>query len=415
MPLTPEAAFTNALATVSGPEARVGVAVSGGGDSMALLVLAIDWGRRTRTQIFAATVDHGLRPASADEAQVVATFCAALDIPHQTLVWKDWDRKGNVQAKARDARRGLLRDWAQHLGLTTVILGHTADDQAETVLMRLARGSGVDGLAGMAARPDALFLRPLLRVTRADLRTLLTDRGIAWQDDPSNDDLHFDRVKARQMLPVLAELGLSADRLIQTAAHMERASASLWQAAAAFARTHSRSEAGDLVFDSAILAEPWGDTEPRCLAAALRWMGGRDYRPRFTALSDAVQAVRRAEQRTLNGVIWIPEAGGLRLSRELSKTQAPVCVSGETTMWDKRWEITAPDGYAVGPDTRIGALGDHITDCPDWRSVGLPRACLMATPGIFEQGGLIAAPIAGFRAGWTARIVADFPCFLLSH
>lgn len=415
MPLTPEAAFTKALATCSGPEARVGVAVSGGGDSMALLVLAIDWGRRTGTPVLAATVDHGLRPASADEAQAVAAFCAAREIPHQTLVWKDWDHKGNVQAKARDARRGLLRDWAQHLGLTTVLLGHTADDQAETVLMRLARGSGVDGLAGMAARPDALFLRPLLNVTRSDLRTLLKNRNIAWQEDPSNDDLRFDRVKARQMLPVLADLGLTPDRLIQTAAHMERASASLWQAAAAFAQSHCRSEAGDLVFDSAILAEPWGDTEPRCLAAALRWMGGRDYRPRFAALSDAVQAVRRAEQRTLNGVLWIPEAGGLRLSRELSATQAPVCISGETTLWDGRWEIIAPDGYAAGPDTRVGALGDLIIDCPDWRSVGMPRSTLMASPCIFDKAGLIAAPIAGVGAGWTARIVADLPRFLLSH
>ena len=419
MLLKPATVFAEALAQSGGHGRKIGVAVSGGSDSMALLVLALDWGRRNDVPILAATVDHGLRPEAALEAQAVAAFCQGEGALHEILVWTGWDKTGNVQAQARAARRDLLRDWAQRNGLTSVLVGHTADDQAETVLMRLARGSGVDGLAGMAVRPDDLFLRPLLTVSREDLRQLLNERGIGWQDDPSNDDLRFDRVKARRMLPLLADLGLGHDRLIQTAAHMERASASLWKAAAEFTRSHCRSEAGDLVFDAEILADPWTDTEPRCLAAALRWIGGGAYRPRFVALSDAAKAVRQGERRTLNGVMWLPEAGGVRLTRELSATQGPVDVVCQVTQWDGRWEVTAPEGFATGtgdiPSITVGPLGDHIAACPDWRNCGLPRQTLMTTPAIYGRNGLISAPLAGYAQGWSTRIVADFPGFLLSH
>ena len=143
----------------------LGVAVSGGSDSVALLLLVRAWAAVSGREIAAVTVDHGLRAGSAGEAADVAALCARIDVAHDVLNWRGWDGRGNLQDHARRARRDLIADWAQERGIATVALGHTLDDQAETVVMRLARGSGVDGLAAMAVVSQAacvVWLRPLL-------------------------------------------------------------------------------------------------------------------------------------------------------------------------------------------------------------------------------------------------------------
>ncbi len=139
----------------------VGIAVSGGGDSIALLHLAQIWAVNNNVKVKVATVDHGLRSASASEAAGVASACALLGLDHRTLRWEGWHGQGDLQAVARNARQRLLADWARSVGIETVLLGHTMDDQAETVLMRLGRGSGVDGLSGMRGRVVSQSLRSL--------------------------------------------------------------------------------------------------------------------------------------------------------------------------------------------------------------------------------------------------------------
>ncbi|MEZ5715745.1 MAG: tRNA lysidine(34) synthetase TilS [Paracoccaceae bacterium] len=175
---------------------HVAVAVSGGGDSMALLLLIEHWAREHGAKLSAVTVDHGLRPEAAGEAAMVAAFCAGRGIPHDTLKWSGWDGKGNLQAAARAARYRLIADWARAKGVETVCLGHTRDDQAETFLMRLARKAGSDGLRGMDRdfeREGLRWARPVLGIGRADLRAFLERRGVAWVEDPSNQDEGFDR------------------------------------------------------------------------------------------------------------------------------------------------------------------------------------------------------------------------------
>ncbi len=177
-----------------------------------------------------ATVDHGLRSESAQEADDVAKTCQALDLPHQTLSWTGWNGRGNLQAEARAARRQLLAGWAKANGLGAVLLGHTMDDQAETVLMRLGRGSGVDGLSGMRSASDSgglNWLRPLLGIRRDDLRNWLAEHQIAWVDDPSNDDMRYDRVKARQALFKLSDLGITTPGLASTATRLQDARVAL--------------------------------------------------------------------------------------------------------------------------------------------------------------------------------------------
>lgn len=420
----PELALRAALAMASGAHARrhIGVAVSGGGDSMALLHLTVEWGRQSGVRVAAATVDHGLRPGSAAEAAEVARICAGLGVTHRILCWHGKDRRGNLQQAARQARRELLRRWAAEEGLDHVLLAHTADDQAETFLMRLARGSGVDGLACMRpADADGLFLRPLLAQRRAMLRDWLRSRGIAWIEDPSNEDPRFDRVKARRMLATLAPLGLTVGRLGRTADHMAAARRTLREAAAEKARRWVRQEGGDLRLAPAALDLGRGDTEPRLLAAAVQWIGGGQQRPRLAALEAAAAALRRGEARTLGGVAMLPEAGGgARFMRETAALPPPVTVealAGTPIRWDGRWIVTRAAGAdGSAGQFRLSALGEAgLALCPGWRDSGLKRRSLLATPAVWQGERLVAAPLAGLGAGWSAETDPDFAAFLLSH
>lgn len=413
MTAAPEAALAAALAALP-PGAAIGVAVSGGGDSTALLHLTADWARDRGVRVAAATVDHGLRPESTAEAAQVAQVCAGLGVPHQTLCWRGWDGTGNLQAAARDARRALLDSWRRAEGLEVVLLGHTADDQAETFLMRLARGSGVDGLACMAAAdPQSGLLRPLLGVRRATLRDWLRARGLTWAEDPSNDDPRFDRVRARQMLDLLAPLGLTVDRLTDTAAHMQHARDALRRAAADLAATALRAEGGDLILPADLL--PDGEPGRRILAGAIQWIGASRYRPRQDALAAAVEAVRRGETRTLAGVVLSPEGPGARLSREPAAA-APAVEATGPVLWDGRWRV-APDAPPTGPGPwRVAALGAAgLAQAGDWRAAGLLRTTLIASPSVWQGDRLVSAPLAGLAGGWTATLTPSFPLFLLSH
>jgi len=430
--LNPEEAVARELAPLldhtEAPVPKIGVAVSGGSDSIALLHLTCGWARQHGASVLAATVDHGLRPESATEAVAVAQASAALGIAHVTLEWKNWDGQGNLQAMARAARRRLLAQWAEDAGLGSVLLGHTADDQAETFLMRLARGSGVDGLSGMGVWDNhRLFGRPLLGVTRAALRDWLEQRKISWVDDPSNEDPRFDRVKARQMLAALAPLGLTLDRLNDTAAHMTRARSTLWRAAADWSVRLVRADVGDLVLAPEVLWLGNSDVEARLFAAAIQWIGGAGYRPRYDALRDAAEALRRGEARTLGGVLMLPEGtGGARLTREPAAAQGPVPAhdgAGDITPWDGRWHlrrIAAAKGQTVPGDApgpwQIAALGAAgLAACKGWRSCGVPRVSLLGSPAVWARGTLVAAPLAGEANGWQADLRKTFPSFFFSH
>jgi len=176
----------------------VGIAVSGGGDSMALLHAAIHRADLAGTALEAVTVDHGLREEAAEEANMVARYCATFGIPHTTLKWNGADASGNIASAGRDARYRLISNWAKSRAIGGVLLGHTLDDIAETFLMRLARKSGVDGLSMMETqfeRNGMRWSRPFWQHARADLRDYLIRHGVPWVDDPTNDDEAYERPK----------------------------------------------------------------------------------------------------------------------------------------------------------------------------------------------------------------------------
>lgn len=389
---------------------RLAVAVSGGGDSVALLLLLHDL---MPGRIVAVTVDHGLRAASAAEAAAVAAQCAPLGIPHAVLRWEGWDGRGNLMDAARRARRRLIGEWAVSQGIGAVALGHTADDQAETVLMRLARGSGVDGLAGMAARSSGdgvTWLRPLLGVRREVLREFLRGRGVTWAEDPTNNDPRFDRTRARLALGALALLGIGVEDLTETAARMAMAREVLERAAFQAAEKGARIEAGDVVLDRAVLAVLAEETRLRLVAQAVRWVTGADYRPRFAALRSAVAAALEGRRATLAGALIAPRRGALWIGREPRAAMAsPGVAPGE--VWDGRWRLD-------GPGDVVRALGQAVADCPDAKGSGLSRTALMASPALWNGAVLVAAPLAGY--GPTVRLepardAAGFFTSLLSH
>lgn len=205
------------------PSDRIGLAVSGGPDSMAMLLLAA---RSCPGRVEAATVDHGLRAEAAAEAALVASTCARLNVPHATLAVAVAPG-ASIQAAAREARYAALADWASDRRLVAVATAHHADDQAETLLMRLDRGAGLSGLAAIrACRPlgGVRLVRPLLAWRREELKAIAA--AVATVDDPSNHDPRYDRSRYRALLADSGS-GLDVQRLAASAAHLAEAEEAL--------------------------------------------------------------------------------------------------------------------------------------------------------------------------------------------
>lgn len=208
------------------------LAVSGGPDSLALMWLAARWRKALKRgpALTVVTVDHGLRPEAAAEARAVKRLAASLDLPHRTLRWSGDKPSTGIQAAARGARYRLLAKAAKTLGASHVMTAHTRDDQAETVLMRLSRGSGIAGLAAMAReieRDGVVLARPLLDVPKARLIATLAKARIDFATDPSNADPRFTRPRLRELMPQLAAEGCDARSLVRLAVRAARADAAL--------------------------------------------------------------------------------------------------------------------------------------------------------------------------------------------
>lgn len=238
------------------------------------------------------TVDHGLRRSSSRDAQKVAAWARKAGLKVHVLAWKGNKPKSGVEAAAREARYALMGAWMVKHRIAVLHVGHTIDDQAETFLLRLARGSGLDGLSAMrrlAPWPVPGFAgltvsRPLLDIARADLRAYLEALRQPWLDDPMNDDDAFDRVKIRRAAKTLAGLGLTAPRLAATAAHLGRARAALENMTdAVLAQAAAKGQGGILLMPAALASAP-REVGLRALAALLMKVSGQAYRPRFDAL-----------------------------------------------------------------------------------------------------------------------------------
>lgn len=298
---------------------HVAVAVSGGADSMALALLLHGWGRDLGIAVTALTVDHGLRQGSAAEAAQVGAWLGARGLDHHILTWQhDTPVTSAVQARARDARYGLMGDWCNGHDVTHLFTAHHQDDQAETVLMRLKKGTTLFGLAAMQASRDlggVVLARPLLTVAKARLTATLHANGQDLVEDPSNQNQAFERVRVRQLLQTLADEGVSAERLAGAARGARAVRDILDAAAQRLLSAHTKFQAGVVT-----LNQPFWDAPEvvctRALANVLTRVGGSDYAPSpakldrlYAWMARSGEVSGRTPGRTLGGC-WVRRKGG---------------------------------------------------------------------------------------------------------
>ena len=283
------------------------VAVSGGGDSLALMHLLAGWARaKKRAAPLVLSVDHGLRKESARAAKQVSRWAKALGLTCEILTVKSAKPKSDIEAWARAARLSLMGARLTKHHLSTLYLGHHQDDQAETFLLRLGRGSGLDGLSAMQTlapfpHPDFTGLsvaRPLLGVPRSALQAYLKTRKQDWLEDPMNSEARFARSRIRALMPQLADAGLTAHRIADAAAHLARAREALDLVTAAVLARALRQEGGQeggvLLLDPEALAAAPREIGLRALAALLKNVSGAAYRPRFDALESLFDRMSKA-------------------------------------------------------------------------------------------------------------------------
>jgi tRNA(Ile)-lysidine synthase len=306
------------------------LAVSGGPDSTALMLLAARWvkARKPAAKLLAVTVDHGLRAQAAAEAAAVKRLARRLGVAHRTLRWSGKKPKSGLQEAARDARYRLLAQAAQQAGYGHVLTAHTLDDQAETVLFRLARGSGLAGLCGMAAaaplptgdKSELFLVRPLLRLPKARLVATLKAAGVAYSDDPSNRDPRFSRARLRAFMPALGKEGLDARGLARLATRLRRADAAIEFAVAAARDAVAPPpwpERGPIAFATAVFADLPAEVGLRLLGRAVAHAGdeGPVELAKLEALYDSLRQAQARLRQTLAGAVITLDAERLTVER----------------------------------------------------------------------------------------------------
>lgn len=301
------------------------VALSGGGDSLALMHLLADWARsRKLPPPVALIVDHALRSESAAEARKAAGFARKAGLAAHILTRKGAAPRSGIEAAARDARYSLMGKWMRRHGFATLYVGHTLDDQAETFLLRLGRGSGLDGLAAMRALApfplpefgDLTLARPLLRTSRASLRDFLRQRDQTWLEDPMNSEARFARSRIRGLMPALEAAGLPPMRIADAAAHLARARAALELATEAVLARAARADGKRVLLDAGALMAAPREVGLRGLAGLLMAVSGEAYRPRFDALErlfDSIGNGKLGRGATLHGCRLFPAPRASRI------------------------------------------------------------------------------------------------------
>ena len=398
------------------------IAVSGGSDSMALMHLVRRWMLTSApaVRVSVATVDHGLRAESTVEAQCVADAARGLGFEAEILTWQGEKPSQGVQEQARHARYRLLGEHARALGpgQCAIVTAHTREDQAETLLMRLARGSGPDGLQGM--RPvrslegvDGVDLvRPLLDVSRAVLKDVLIVADMRWIDDPSNEDLRFARVRLRSAADVLAGLNLTPPMLALAAKRQRRAADALdWAADAAQASILAVN--GGLF---ASLAAPAFEALPeeirvRLLGRVLRMFGGASPAPDLAQIEVLAQSLENGQplRTTLGGCEVRACRKEIRVFRERGRANldAVEVHPGEAAIWDARFVITVTGGEEPVVVRALDALSTDRLRRHARSRLLLPARAAATLPAVWAGGELVS--VGGVPAHYLPDRRADMP------
>ena len=399
----------------------IAAAVSGGADSLALMLLLGRWraGRVTSPAIWVLTVDHRLRPNSAAEAAGVAAIAKRLGMRHRILKWDGPKPKTGIEEAAREARYRLLCRAADRIGVTEVLTAHHRDDQVETVLMRLGRGSGLTGLAGM--RPTrqlntkVTLSRPLLGLAKSRLVATTEAAGLAPVDDEMNDDPRFARPRIRAVVPALERAGIAPDQIAGASARLARADEAvehyvdlLLREAVAIDRYAVAS------LDRARFRDAPTEVRHRALTRLVAAASGVDWPPprsdKLEAMEQAIVAEDRF-RRTLAGAVVTASEHDVRIHREAGRTELPrIGVSaGDEGVWDGRFAYRigkAPEGLTIGP---LGAAGLKLIGS---RRAGISPAAAAVLPALWLDREVVAVPPLAIRMYGDRAISADMRCIL---
>lgn len=392
------------------------LAVSGGSDSLALLYLFNNWRLRTgwSGDVLVFTVDHRLRAESAAEADMVKGHCAGLGLSHETLIWGGEKPASNIQAEARAARYRLMAGEMKRRGIEALLLAHHRDDQVETFLDRLTRGSGVYGLGGMAPDqsngPSGIHLiRPLLEVPKARLTAELVARGISWAEDPSNEKADYKRVRLRAIAADLAQEGLEPGRLLETAKRLRRAGAAIddW-VNTVWSKKVEEHPAGPLKISFEALSCLPEEVRLRLLAQMILRASGRELPLRLAKLEALAARISDGEgQSTLAGTVVRYEGDTVFVWREAGRS-LPECKAlnvGAEGIWDERYSYSLAVEDAVrgdcpavlGPLSAAPVAQVEIQWPQDW-----PKACFACSPAVWHKDTLLSIkglPFGGENAG----------------
>ena len=400
------------------PAPRIAVAVSGGSDSIALCLLADRWARARGGSVFGLTVDHDLRPESGAEAAQVQCWLTARNIAHRTLRWRGARPTARIQEEARAARLALLAGWCRRAGILHLLLGHQRQDQAETVLQRLVRGSGIDGLAAMApvrlamepAGGGVRLLRPLLPVSRDALIATLARWDQPWIDDPTNRDSRHARPRLAAALAQLGAEGLSAERLAEAAARAASDRAALDRLCTELlAGCAHPSPAGFVILDLIVLRRTLPALALRVLSRAITTVSGAAYPPRQERLERLARRLfgDNVKATTLGGCRVVPQRNGrVVVCREPSAaSEVRPLAPGKSTLWDGRFIVSLGRSAGAGPFhvRRLGTDGLAQARSMARRegmrltTDGIPAPARPALPALFDLDGPLAAPHLGFR------------------
>ena len=383
------------------PRPHLAVAVSGGSDSMALALLAHAWAEARGGQVTAITIDHGLRAGSDREAAQVNTWMQARGIDHEVLAWTGPKPVTGRQRRARDARYALIDSCCQRLQILHVLLGHTADDQAETYQMRMLHKSRSDGLAGMPAVREldhCRILRPLLGISREGLRSMLRADGQDWIDDPSNVDSRFERIKVRRLI---AQGSLSAEALIAAATDYGYMRADVESATDQFFAHHARLHpAGFLNLDRGPLTDVDCDMATRAVGRAIATIGGRWHIPSSQPLRRVLDLIRKGSPTsvTLGGCRVMVAAREVIICRERRSLPNRIPLESDMSfVWDNRiavnaghvpngqWHLKVPGTQPWSDEARQGGA----YRC--WRR--LPAPVRESMPVVAGPSGVFSAPL----------------------
>ncbi len=377
------------------------IAVSGGADSVALMHAANRWRRATggHIRLVVTTIDHGLRPQSRTEAEFVGAVANRIGLQHFILNWQGAKPGAGLQNAARNARYGLLRAFAAENHLAAVVTAHTQEDQAETLMMRLARGSGLDGLAGIAAvthMGEMTLIRPFLDISKVRLKAFLRSIGESWIEDPSNADANFERVRVRRAIGVLRKQGFDTRAIALSAKRLGRAKDACASAASNFAASHLQvfPEGWARVALAAFRSAP-GEIAINFLSKVLAAFGGGARQVRLSKIEALYLALLKEEDDkwTLGGCILRLASGQVTIIREEGRliSNDILLAPGERAVWDGRFEVSCNHQSGLVRVTALRLEGWKRLDSP---LLGAPKAALSVTPAFWLDDQFLSAPLA---------------------